>query len=147
PTFGEDPGRIVGIIAGGERALRHAVEGAEDAASGGETALREIAVTPTDVVCGIAASGRTPFVTGALRHARTIGSSTIGVVNTVPSEIGPLCDVLIAPMVGPEAIGGSTRMKAGTAQKLVLNMLSTMVMVRLGKTYGNLMVDVRPTNE
>lgn len=147
PTFGEDSARVVGIIAGGERALRHAVEGAEDDPAGGEAALWQARLESCDVVCGIAASGRTPFVIGALRYARSLGCSTIGVVNTMPAELESLCDVLIAPLVGPEVIGGSTRMKAATAQKLVLNMLTTMAMVRIGKTYGNLMVDVRPTNE
>jgi N-acetylmuramic acid 6-phosphate etherase len=147
PTFGEEPGRVVGIIAGGERALRRAVEGAEDDPSAGEAALREAAFAPPDLVCGLAASGRTPFVLGALAYARSVGCGTIGVANSVPAEMEPLCDVFIAPLVGPEVISGSTRLKAGTAQKLVLNMLSTMAMVRLGKTYGNLMVDVRPTNE
>jgi N-acetylmuramic acid 6-phosphate etherase len=147
PTFGLPPDRIVGIIAGGDQALRHSVEGAEDSPDAGVAAMRDAGVGPADVVCGIAASGRTPYVLGALREARSRGAATIAVTTNSPSELDTLADVLVAPVVGPEPVSGSTRMKSGTAQKLVLNMLTTMAMVRLGKTYGNLMVDVRPTNE
>jgi N-acetylmuramic acid 6-phosphate etherase len=147
PTFGADPGLVLGLIAGGEPALRQSVEGAEDDPAAGAAALQAIRLRPADVVCGIAASGRTPFVIGALEYARSQGCATLGVANTRPAAMGPHCDVVIAPLVGPEVIAGSTRLKAGTAQKLVLNMLTTMTMVRLGKTFGNLMVDLRPTNE
>jgi N-acetylmuramic acid 6-phosphate etherase len=147
PTFGEPTGRVIGLIAGGDRALRNSVEGAEDDPAAGADAVRAVNLKPPDVACGIAASGRTPFVIGALEYARAQGCATLGVVNTRPAAMERCCDILIAPLVGPEAISGSTRMKAGTAQKLVLNMLTTMAMVRLGKTYGHLMVDVQPTNE
>ncbi|MBM3458445.1 MAG: N-acetylmuramic acid 6-phosphate etherase, partial [Armatimonadetes bacterium] len=147
PTYGLEPGRVLGILAGGDRALRNSVEGAEDDLKGGEAALLAAGLTVRDVVCGIAASGRTPFVLGALALARRTGCPTVGLTTNRPSEMEGRVDVLIAPQVGPEPVSGSTRMKSGTAQKLVLNMLSTMSMVRLGKTYGNLMVDVRATNE
>jgi N-acetylmuramic acid 6-phosphate etherase len=147
PTFGMEPGVIIGVIAGGDRALRDSVEGAEDSPEGGAAALAAIAVTERDTVCGIAASGRTPFVVGALAEARRRGARTIGLANTRPCALEAHADVLIVPAVGPEVISGSTRLKSGTSQKLVLNMISTLTMVRLGKTYGNLMVDVQPTNE
>lgn len=146
PTYGMDPGRVVGLIAGGDGALRRSIEGAEDSRELGAEDLRTLNLTRVDVVCGIAASGRTPYVLGALDYARSIGASTLGLTTNSPSEMDGAVDILMAPVVGPEPISGSTRMKSGTAQKLVLNMLSSMVMVRLGKTYGNLMVDVRPTN-
>lgn len=146
PTFSMEPGRVIGIIAGGDRALRHSIEGAEDQPEAGAAVIAEHEVGPNDCVCGIAASGRTPFVLGAMDEARKRGASTIGVTTNRPSEMAGCVDVLIDPVVGPEPISGSTRMKSGTAQKLVLNMLTTMTMVRLGKTYGNLMVDVRATN-
>jgi N-acetylmuramic acid 6-phosphate etherase len=122
------------------------VEGAEDDPEAGAAILRELAVDHRDVVCGIAASGRTPYVLGALAEARARGAATVGLTTNRPSAMDSLVDVLIAPLVGPEPVSGSTRMKSGTAQKLVLNMLTTMAMVRLGKTYGNLMVDLRATN-
>jgi N-acetylmuramic acid 6-phosphate etherase len=147
PTFGMEPGFIVGVIAGGDTALRNSVEGAEDVPEAGAAAMVELGVGERDTVIGIAASGRTPFVIGALAAARQRGARTVGLANHRPSELEARADVMIAPMVGPEAICGSTRLKSGTSQKLVLNMISTLTMVRLGKTYGNLMVDLRPTNE
>lgn len=147
PTFGEPPGRVVAVIAGGEAALGGAVEGAEDDAAAGAAAMADLGVGERDTVLGISASGRTPYVLGALAEARRRRARTAGLVNNRPCELEAACEVLIAPVVGPELISGSTRLKAGTAQKLVLNMISTMAMVRLGKTYGNLMVDLQPTNE
>lgn len=146
PTYGVDRGRVVGVIAGGDGALRRSIEGAEDHPEYGAAAMDELMVTADDVVCGIAASGRTPYVLGALAEARRRGAATLGVTTNRPCELEQYADVLIAPLVGPEPVSGSTRMKSGTAQKLVLNMLTTMAMVRLGKTYGNLMVDLRATN-
>jgi N-acetylmuramic acid 6-phosphate etherase len=147
PTFGMEPGIVVGVIAGGDGALRNSVEGAEDSPAEGAAALAQLDVSECDTVCGIAASGRTPFVLGALAEARRRGARTVGLSNHRPCELEPHADVMIVPHVGPEAISGSTRLKSGTSQKLVLNMISTLAMVRLGKTYGNLMVDLRPTNE
>lgn len=147
PTFGMEHDRVVAVIAGGDEALRRSIEGAEDDPASGAAAMDALRVEKRDVVCGIAASGRTPFVLGALGEGRIRGAGTIGITTNSPSEMERLVDVLIAPVVGPEPVGGSTRMKSGTAQKLVLNMLTTMAMVRLGKTYGNLMVDLRATNE
>jgi N-acetylmuramic acid 6-phosphate etherase len=146
PTFGMEYERVIGVIAGGETALRRSIEGAEDNPADGEAAMAALNVGPTDVVCGIAASGRTPYVLGALVESRRRGAATVGVVTNNPCEMEAAVDVLIAPVVGPEPVSGSTRMKSGTAQKLVLNMLTTMSMVRIGKTYGNLMVDLRATN-
>jgi N-acetylmuramic acid 6-phosphate etherase len=147
PTFGMPPDRVVGLIAGGESALRRSVEGAEDRPEDGAADLAALDVSERDTVVGISASGRTPYVLGALHEARRRGARTAGLANNRPCEIEGACDVLIAPVVGPEVISGSTRLKAGTAQKLVLNMISTMAMVRIGKTYGPLMVDLQPTNE
>jgi N-acetylmuramic acid 6-phosphate etherase len=147
PTFGADPGMVVGIIAGGDAALRNSIEGAEDDPRAGAAALEAVRLRREDVVCGIAASGRTPFVIGALERARSAGCATLGVANTRPAAMEAHCDLVIVPLVGPEVISGSTRLKAGTAQKLVLNMLTTMSMVRLGKTHGHLMVDLRATNQ
>lgn len=146
PTFNTPSGLVVGLIAGGDHALRHPVESIEDNPDAGADALRAQHIGSGDAVVGIAASGRTPFVLGAIAYARQIGALTIGLCNTGNSELGSISDISIAPVVGPEVLTGSTRMKAGTAQKMVLNMLSTGVMVRLGKTYGNLMVDVRASN-
>lgn len=146
PTFNTSPGLVLGLIAGGDHALRHPVESVEDQPNAGADALREWNVGPGDAVVGIAASGRTPFVLGAMAYANDIGALTIGLCNTPDAALASIVDIAIAPVVGPEVLTGSTRMKAGTAQKMVLNMLSTGVMVRLGKTYGNLMVDVQPTN-
>jgi N-acetylmuramic acid 6-phosphate etherase len=147
PTFGVEPELIQGIIAGGDTALRNSIEGAEDDPEQGAKDLRERNLSSRDVVVGIAASGRTPYVIGALKAARDCGSPAIAVVNVSPSEMERSADLTIAAVTGPEALTGSTRLKAGTAQKLVLNLISTGVMVRLGKTYGNLMVDVRASNE
>ena len=146
PTFNTDPGQVVGIIAGGNGALTRAIEGAEDDLAGAEIDLKAIRFSAADVLVGIASSGRTPYVIGGLGWARKIGATTVGVVCNSPSEIDAWADILIAPIVGPEIISGSTRMKAGTATKMVLNMLSTGAMIRIGKTYGNLMVDLKATN-
>lgn len=147
PTYGLEPGRVLAVIAGGDRALRHSIEGAEDIPADGAAAMAAVEIGPRDVVCGIAASGRTPYVLGALAEARRRGAATIGITTNRPSEMAGAVDVLIDPVVGPEPVSGSTRMKSGTAQKLVMNMLTTMTMVRIGKTLGNLMVDLRATNE
>jgi N-acetylmuramic acid 6-phosphate etherase len=146
PTFNTDPSLVVGLIAGGREALTRAIEGAEDDAAAGKRDLQAIGFCASDVLVGIASSGRTPYVIGALRYARELEACTIGLVCNSPSEIDGIVDVLIAPIPGPEILSGSTRMKAGTATKMVLNMLSTGAMIRLGKTYGNLMVDLRATN-
>lgn len=143
PTFGTPPALIVGTIAGGYGALVKSVEGAEDDVNAGAEAMNGAAVTSRDVVVGIAASGTTPFVRSALSRAQTLGAGTVLVTcTTPPRQLADTCDVLIAPVVGPEALTGSTRLKAGTATKLVLNMLTTGAMIRLGKVYGNLMVDL-----
>jgi len=148
PTFGTDPEQVQGIIAGGREAVFRSQEGAEDVPEMGAQALKSEGVAENDVVCGVASSGRTPFVVGAVEHARdAIGCPTL-FVTTIPREdldVAP--DVAICPVVGPEVIMGSTRMKSGTAQKLVLNMITTAAMVRLGKVYENMMVDLRRTSE
>jgi len=147
PTFGVQPSLVQGIIAGGRRALVQAVEGAEDCARDGAISIRKIRVRPSDVVLGLAACGMTPFVHGALKQARQIGAATI-FVTCAPEAVGHIpAEIIINPVVGPEVITGSTRMKAGTATKLVLNTLTTGAMVKLGKVYGNLMVDLQATNE
>lgn len=147
PTFGTDPEQVVGLIAGGREAMFVAQEGAEDHESNGVKAIRQINVRKQDVVCGLAASGRTPYVHGALNEAGTIGCTTI-LVTTVPGEqISLDTDILIDIPVGPEAIMGSTRMKSATAQKMVLNMISTGAMIRSGKVYENVMVDLMLSNE
>ncbi len=146
PTFNTPPELVVGLIAGGDHALRHPVEHVEDQPEAGAEALKTIALTSSDLVVGIAASGRTPFVLGAMTYANSLGSATIGICNSPDSALSKVARVTIAPLVGPEVLTGSTRMKAGTAQKLVLNMLTTATMVKLGKTLGNLMVDVQSTN-
>ncbi|MBO0790423.1 MAG: N-acetylmuramic acid 6-phosphate etherase [Ktedonobacteraceae bacterium] len=147
PTFNTPPEQVVGLIAGGPVAITHAVEGAEDNIEGGEAALSEIGVGERDVVVGLAASGRTPYVLGAVGYARSRGALTIGIACNAGTPLASSVDIMIAPLVGPEVVSGSTRLKAGTAQKMVLNMLSTGVMILLGKTYGNLMVDVQATNQ
>ena len=144
PTFNTEPDRVQAVIAGGPNAVFSAVEGAEDRADDGAVELRRRGVGENDTVVGIAASGVTPFVTGGLGYARQQGASTIMISCSPAVEQSVAVDVRIAASVGPEVITGSTRMKAGTATKMILNMLSTAVMVRLGKTYGNLMVDLRP---
>lgn len=146
PTFNTDPNLVIGLIAGGDRALRHSVEQVEDRPADGAAALEAVGLNDRDVVVGIAASGRTPFVLGAIEYATAVGATTIGLSNSAASALSTVVTVSIAPIVGPEIVTGSTRMKAGTAQKMVLNMLTTATMVKLGKTYGNLMVDVQPTN-
>ncbi|KQV09484.1 N-acetylmuramic acid 6-phosphate etherase [Devosia sp. Root105] len=147
PTFGVPPTMVVGVIAGGLGALVSAVEGAEDSTTGGAADLRAIDLTNRDVVVGIAVSGRTPYVIGALNYAKSLGAVTVGLTCNPDSAIAGLADISIAPLVGAEVVTGSTRLKSGTAQKLVLNMLSTASMIRIGKTYQNLMVDVRTSNE
>lgn len=147
PTFGVQPSLVQGIIAGGRRALVRAVEGAEDYAQNGAASIKNKRVRAGDVVVGLAACGMTPFVHGALKQARQIGAATI-FVTCAPEAVGHIpADIIINPVVGPEVITGSTRMKAGTATKLVLNTLTTGAMIRLGKVYGNLMVDLQATNE
>jgi N-acetylmuramic acid 6-phosphate etherase len=147
PTFGVDPGLVVGIIAGGDSAIRNAIESAEDDVEGGRQDLVNINLTEKDSVVGISASGRTPYVIGALRYAKEVGALTIGLFCNENKNVENIVDVMITPIVGPEVIMGSTRMKAGTAQKLVLNMISTGVMIKLGKVYSNLMVDLQASNE
>ena len=146
PTYGVPPTMVVGLIAGGLGALVNASEGAEDRTEAGAADLQDIALTAHDVVVGIAVSGRTPYVIGALDYARTQGATTVALTCNPASPIAAMADISIAPLVGPEVVTGSTRMKSGTAQKLVLNMLSTASMVRIGKTYGNLMVDMIASN-
>ncbi|MFK0041059.1 N-acetylmuramic acid 6-phosphate etherase [Paenarthrobacter sp. NPDC090517] len=147
PTFGTPPGLVVGLIAGGVQAIQKPVEYAEDNATAGARDLHDINVTEADAVVGITASGRTPYVIGALEEARKRGAFTASLACNKGSAVSHLADVAIEVVVGPEFIAGSTRLNSGTAQKLVLNMISTLVMVKLGKTYGNLMVDLRATNE
>ena len=147
PTFGVDHALVRGIIAGGEGAMFRAVENAEDSEDWGRRAIDEDGVQAGDVVVGISAAGRAPFVLGALKRARELGATPIGVTCNPDSLFVPLCDVTIAAYVGPEVISGSTRLKAGTAQKLILNMLSTGSMIKTGKVYSNLMINVKPTNE
>ena len=146
PTFNTPPALVVGLIAGGHRALTNAIEGAEDNRHAGEEDLRGVELNAQDVVCGIATSGRTPYVLGGLAYAQSLGAATLGVTCNEVSELSEVSDVLIAPVVGPEILSGSTRLKAGTATKMVLNMISTGTMIRIGKTYGNWMVDLRATN-
>lgn len=146
PTFGTDPGQVVGLLAGGPGAMFQAVEGAEDDAALGAQDLRDLGLTAQDTVVGLAASGRTPYVVGGLDHARSVGAGTVAVACNPGSEVGRHADIAIELDTGPEVLTGSTRLKAGTAQKLVLNMISTAAMVGTGKVYGNLMVDVRPSN-
>lgn len=146
PTFGVPPDRVIGLIAGGPGALLKAAEGAEDDMDLGVRDLQHLHLTPTDMVVGLAASGRTPYVLGALRYARALGCATVAISCNPDSPIAQAAEIAISPVVGPEVLTGSTRMKSGTAQKLVLNMISTGAMVKLGKVYQNLMVDVRATN-
>jgi N-acetylmuramic acid 6-phosphate etherase len=146
PTFGTDPQLVQAVLAGGPRAMAEAVEGAEDDAAAGAREMDARGVGPADAVVGIAASGETPFTVGALRRARERGAWTAGIACNARSSLEAAGDLAIVPLVGPEVIAGSTRLKAGTAQKLVLNMLSTLAMVQLGKIYGNRMVDVQATN-
>lgn len=147
PTFGVDPGMVVGLIAGGDRALRFPIEGAEDDRSLGKQDLMDHNLVPSDVVIGIAASGRTPYVLGALDYAHSIGCKTAAIACNLHSAIGQAADIAIEVSVGPEVLTGSTRLKAGSAQKMILNMITTGAMVRTGKAYQNLMVDVVQSNE
>lgn len=146
PTFNTPPELVVGIIAGGYRALTSAIEGAEDDEQAAIADLTQHQLTHRDVLVGIASSGRTPYVMSGLRHAKDLGAYAIGITCNRQSELESVADVVIATVVGPEVISGSTRLKAGTATKMVLNMLTTATMVRLGKTYGNWMVDLRASN-
>ena len=147
PTFDAPPDMVQGIIAGGEAALSRATEASEDVPEAGAADLTARGFTARDVLVGLTASGRTPYVLGAVRHARSLGAVTVGVTCNPDAEISRLVDHPIAPVVGPEIVAGSTRLKSGTAQKLVLNMLSTGAMIRLGFVYRNLMVNVQPKNE
>jgi N-acetylmuramic acid 6-phosphate etherase len=147
PTFSTSPELVQGILAGGEAAFIRSVENIEDISEAGEADLRAVNLTAQDVVVGIAASGRTPYVLGALAYARSIGAYTIGISCNVPAPVLENVDTAIPIPIGSEVIAGSTRLKSGTAQKMVLNMLSTATMIKLGKVYGNLMVDVKITNE
>ncbi|WP_165450288.1 N-acetylmuramic acid 6-phosphate etherase [Lactiplantibacillus mudanjiangensis] len=147
PTFGTDPAMVRGIIAGGDQAMTVAVEGAEDSLTLGEQDLTALHLTEHDAVVGLAASGRTPYVIGALKYANQVGATTISLACNEQAVISELADVAIEVAPGPEVLSGSTRLKAGTAEKMVLNMLSTIAMVKIGKVYHNLMVDVKPTNE
>ncbi|OEV08789.1 N-acetylmuramic acid 6-phosphate etherase [Streptomyces nanshensis] len=148
PTFNTDPSDVVGLIAGGPGAMSRSVEGAEDSKELAAADLDALQLTSDDTVVGISASGRTPYAVGAVEYARTThGALTVGFSCNANSPLGDAADVRIEVVVGPELLTGSTRLKAGTAQKLVLNMLSTITMIRLGKTYGNLMVDLRASNE
>lgn len=147
PTYGVDPCLVQGLIAGGNIALTTAIEGAEDSQELAVEDLKNIHLTDKDVVCGIAASGRTPYVIGGLHYARTLGCQTVSICCVHNGEISKYSHYPIEVITGAEVVTGSTRMKAGTAQKLVLNMLSTSVMIKRGKVYKNLMVDVQPTNE
>lgn len=146
PTFGVSPDLIQGHIAGGDTALRNAMEDSEDNEALGRNEVARLGITARDVVTGIAASGRTPYVLGVVRQAAAVGARTIGITTNPDSVLQGEVDVCIAPVTGPEALTGSTRMKSGTAQKLVLNMLTTATMIRLGKAYGNRMVDLNATN-
>ncbi|ALB27932.1 N-acetylmuramic acid 6-phosphate etherase [Companilactobacillus heilongjiangensis] len=147
PTFGTEPEMVQGLIAGGGKAMTLAVEGAEDDVELGASDLKDHNLTENDVVVGIAASGRTPYVVGALDYAKSVGADTIALSCNQDSIISQHAETKIEVVVGPEVLSGSTRLKSGTAQKMVLNMLSTAAMVGVGKTYGNLMVDVKPTNK
>lgn len=147
PTFGVSAEQVQGIIAGGSKAMFTAQEGAEDNTEAAENDLTAIGLSATDVVVGIAASGRTPYVIGALEYANQLGCNTVAIVCNSDSPIGRLAHIAITPIVGPEVLTGSSRMKAGTAQKLILNMLSTGAMIKTGKVYLNLMVDVKASNE
>ena len=147
PTFGVSPEMVKGIIAGGERALRHPIEGAEDSKEQAVVDLQTIQFSSKDVLVGIAASGRTPYVIGALEYAKSLGSVTVSISSNPNSAMANIVDIAIDTVVGPEVLTGSSRLKSGTAQKLVLNMLTTASMILMGKCYQNLMVDVQASNE
>ena len=147
PTFGVSPEMVKGIIAGGERALRHPIEGAEDSKEQAVVDLQTMQFSSKDVLVGIAASGRTPYVIGALEYAKSLGSVTVSIASNPNSAMANIVDIAIDTVVGPEVLTGSSRLKSGTAQKLVLNMLTTASMILMGKCYQNLMVDVQASNE
>lgn len=147
PTFGVQPTQVVGMIAGGDRAIRQAVENAEDNPEWGKTDLQQLNLAQNDVVVGLAVSGRTPYVLGGLQYAKQVGAFTIAISCNPNSVMAAIADLAITPIVGAEILTGSSRLKAGTAQKMVLNMLSTASMVQIGKCYQNLMVDVQATNQ
>ncbi|GKQ43449.1 N-acetylmuramic acid 6-phosphate etherase 2 [Companilactobacillus sp. RD055328] len=147
PTFGTDPTEIQGIIAGGKTAIIDAVEGAEDSVELADEDFDKLKITDSDVVVGIAASGRTPYVIEFLKRAKEVSAATVAISNNKKSQIGDIANVKIEVEVGPEVLTGSTRLKSGTAQKMVLNMLSTISLVKMGKVFENLMIDVQPTNE
>lgn len=147
PTYGTNPQQVVGLIAGGQQAIQSAVEGAEDRISLGRSDVLAANINANDTLVGIAASGRTPYVIGAMMEARERGAAVIGISNNPGSEMGSYADVMIEAVTGPEVVLGSTRMKAGTSQKMILNMLTTASMIRSGKVYRNLMIDMQPTNE
>ena len=147
PTFGVSPEMVKGIIAGGEHALRHPIEGAEDSKAQAVVDLQTIHFSSKDVLVGIAASGRTPYVIGALEYAKSLGSATVSIASNPNSAMANIVDIAIDTVVGPEVLTGSSRLKSGTAQKLVLNMLTTASMILMGKCYQNLMVDVQASNE
>lgn len=147
PTFGVSPDRVRALLAGGDEAIVQAVEGAEDDRGAAVRDLEALDLGPTDAVVGLAASGRTPYVVSAIQHAAQTGCATVGICNNPGSELGEVAQVAIEVVTGPEVLTGSTRLKAGTSQKLVLNMLSTAAFTRLGKVYENFMVDVQATNE
>ncbi|MDG6266968.1 N-acetylmuramic acid 6-phosphate etherase [Glaesserella parasuis] len=147
PTFRVSPEMVKGIIAGGERALRHPIEGAEDNKEAGKQDLQAVEFSPKDVLVGIAASGRTPYVLGALAYAKQLGATTVSIASNPNSAMSQIADIVIDTVVGAEVLTGSSRMKSGTAQKLVLNMLTTASMILIGKCYQNLMVDVQASNQ
>ena len=147
PTYSTDPEMVQGLMAGGYPAIFKAVEGAEDSKELGVADMKNISFSSGDVLVGIAASGRTPYVLGCMEYAKAVGAATVSVTCCPGSALDSFADIGIAPAPGPEVVTGSTRMKSGTAQKMVLNMLSTGAMIKLGKVYGNLMVDVKPSNE
>lgn len=147
PTYGVPPEMVVGIIAGGEQALRHPVEGAEDNYEQGKADLQAVDFCEKDVLVGIAASGRTPYVIGALEYGKSLGTITVSITSNAGCAMSQIADIAIETVVGAEVLTGSSRMKSGTAQKLVLNMLTTASMIRIGKCYQNLMVDVQASNE
>lgn len=147
PTFGVGKESVIGLIAGGDTALRNPIEGAEDFEEMGQEDLEEINLNENDIVCAIASSGRTPYCIGGLKYAKEIGANTISIANVENSLIGQHANIVIEAITGPEVITGSTRLKAGSAQKMILNIISTSSMIKYGKVYGNLMVDVIPNNE
>lgn len=147
PTFGVSPDMVVGVIAGGDYALRHAIEGAEDDETIAQEQLKELGLVKEDVVVGISASGRTPYVVAGLSYAKEVGCYTGAISNSPNAVISKVADIGIEAITGPEVVTGSTRMKAGTAQKLILNMITTAAMIRVGKIFKGYMVDVQPTNQ